>query len=271
MAQDITFDHGDPGIASFATQSYGGPGEPRFGDGVAKTTTHRIKAGADLNLKLYSVIAIIGGVLSMAGAPGVAQGAATGTITFSSAAPADNDTVTINGVVYTFKTALTSGGTARQVLAGANVTAAATNLVAAIMGTAGEGTTYGNGTDPDANVSASNSAGVVTVFARDPGDEGNAISLAKSGTNIAVSGANLTGGSDDADALPFGILAAPVVMTNGQEMDIPVYREGEWDMDQLVWGAGWNTDEQKKNAFTGSLSPTLYVSKKKYNNDQIAV
>lgn len=44
------------------------------------------------------------------------------------------------------------------------------------------------------NVAATNAAGVVTLKARTPGPGGN-VTLTKSGTNIAVSGAALTGGS----------------------------------------------------------------------------
>lgn len=270
MAQDTTLGHGAPGIAMFATQSYGGPGEPRYGEGVPTTTHEIVSAGADLDLPLYSVVSVISGVLALA-AIGSAQGSATGTITQSTAAPSDGDTVTIGGRVYTFKTALSVGPTViDQVLAGANVTAAMANLAAAINGTTGEGTTYSVGTVINELVSASPSAGVLTLTARNPGDEGNAITLTEVGSNTAVSGATLTGGSDDPDALPFGILATPVVLANGQSMSVPFYREGHWDMDQLNWAAGW-TEEQKRRAFENSRSPGIFISKKKYNNDQIAV
>lgn len=77
-------------------------------------------------------------------------GLASGTITFS-ANPANNDTVTVDGVVYTFKTALTP--TANEVLIGADLYASIDNLAAAINGNAGAGTTYATGTTrPDAAV-----------------------------------------------------------------------------------------------------------------------
>lgn len=271
MAQDTTLSHGKPGIAMFATQSYGGPSEPRFGDTPAPTTSHTVTAGADLDLSLYSVVSIIAGVLALAGS-GTVQGAASQTVTFSTAAPANNDTVTVNGRVYTFKTALSTGpAVAYEVLAGADITAAAANLVRAINDTGVEATNYGTGTAIHPDVSATSSAGIVTLVARDPGDEGNALTLAKSGTNIAVGGATFVSGSDDPDALPFGILAMPVVMTNGQSMSVEVYRGGHWDMDQLVWGPTFVTEAQKKAAFENSRSPAILVSKKKYNNDQIVI
>jgi hypothetical protein len=58
---------------------------------------------------------------------------ATGTLTLSGQ-PADGDTATINGIVYTFKTALTP--TAGQVLIGANTAATAANLFQAMVGIA---------------------------------------------------------------------------------------------------------------------------------------
>lgn len=54
--------------------------------------------------------------------------------------PTDGDTVTVAGVVFTFKTTL--GTTAGNVLIGASATTARANLSAAIAGSAGAGTTY---------------------------------------------------------------------------------------------------------------------------------
>jgi hypothetical protein len=55
-------------------------------------------------------------------------------------APADADTVTIGGVTFTFKTTL--GATAGNVLIGANAAASQANLISAINGSAGAGSTY---------------------------------------------------------------------------------------------------------------------------------
>lgn len=274
MAQDTTLGHGAPGIASFATQSFGGPGEPRYGEGPATTTHETVSAGADLNLPIYSVVSVIAGVLALATIPGTAQGSASGTLTIANAVPAAADTVTVGGLAYTFRASLVDGGDPRDVLIGGDIAATRANLIAAVNGDAGEGTTYGEGTVAHPAVYATaGSAGVTNFIARDPGDEGNAITLAKvfaTGANGTVSGATLTGGSDDADALPFGILAHPVVMTNGQSMSVAFYREATWDMDQLNWAAGW-TDEMKAKAFEGSRSPNIFIQKKKFNSDQIAV
>lgn len=70
---------------------------------------------------------------------------------------------------------------------------------------------------------------------------------------------------------PYGILTAPVVTGVGQTTTLDVYRSGHWNMDALVWPASFDTDAKKKAAFEGSLSPTLFVSKKKFNSDAIDV
>lgn len=275
MAQDVTLGYGKPGIAEFASQSWGGPREPRFGDGVAKTTTLVVSAGADLELPLYSVVSVIAGVLALA-ATGTAQGAATGTLTIANAIPAAADTFVIGGQTYTFRTALSTGPTvANEILSATDIATTRANIIAAINDTGVEGVNYSVGTTVNPLVYATaGSAGVTNFIARDPGDEGNAITLTKTfatGANGTVSGATLTGGSDDPDALPYGILAHPVLMTNGQSMSIALYREGDWDMDALNWGPTFVTDEQKRKAFEGSLSPTIYIQKKKYDDNQITV
>jgi hypothetical protein len=105
--------------------------------------------------------------------------AATGTITFT-AAPAVDDTITVNAIVYTFKA---SASTATQITIGANVTDTAANTVLKINAN-------------DAAVDALSVAGVVTIGAANTGEYGNAITLAESATNTAVSGATLSGGVD---------------------------------------------------------------------------
>jgi len=81
-------------------------------------------------------------LLKMIAAATFRGGLANGTISFSGN-PANNDTVTVDGVVYTFKTVTP---TANEVLIGADLYASIDNLVAAINGNAGAGTTYGTGT-----------------------------------------------------------------------------------------------------------------------------
>jgi hypothetical protein len=273
MAQDNTIPHGKPGIASFESESWGNKNEPLFGDGITRTVSRSVTAGADLDLPLYSVISLIGGVIALA-ISGTAAGSASGTLTIANAVPADDDVFTINGQAYTFQSTLSTGPTvAYEVKVGADIAATRANLIAAINGTGTEGTEYSVGTVQNPDVyAAAGSAGVTTIIARDAGDEGNAITLTKTfatGANGSVSGATLTGGDDDEDIRPYGVLAAPIVMTNGDTMDVPIYVDGHWDQDALTWDATYVTDEQKQRAFEGSVNPGILVSKRKYNSDGI--
>ena len=114
---------------------------------------------------------------------------ATGTITLATAQPTDGDTVTLNGVTFTFKTALVPGA-ANQVLIGASLTTAAANLAAAIN----------SNIDPNVNEAQAVAAtGVVTLTAVDYGALYNAYTLTKqfaTSGNCTLSGATLTGGVD---------------------------------------------------------------------------
>lgn len=124
----------------------------------------------------------------------VADGAgtkATGTVTFADVGD-PNDTVVIGGQTYTLKTVLAG---ANDVLIGGTLAATASNLNAAINAGVGAGTVYGNGTVANASVSSTVAAGVVTLTALAAGTAGNAITLTKTGTDITVSGATLSGGA----------------------------------------------------------------------------
>lgn len=101
---------------------------------------------------------------------------ATGTVTFS-ANPANNDTLTLNGVVYTFTTAVTIGGTLAQTLQ---------TLLTTLQDS-------GNASLTAASYSVAGS--VLTVTYNTAGTGGNAYTLAKTSTAITLSGATLTGGA----------------------------------------------------------------------------
>lgn len=133
--------------------------------------------------------------------------AATGLITITAAA--NDNTVTIGDVTYTFKTALSSEPTKpNEVLIGSTANDSAANLVLAIKaeGTVGEvGVKYSTGTVPHPLVTASASNNQVTVTAQTKGAAGNDIDLAKSGNDLAVSGAKLgtgTGATAGVDGTP---------------------------------------------------------------------
>ena len=85
---------------------------------------------------------------------------ATGTLTLT-ANLANNDTVTLGGKTYTAKTPQVTS--ANDVLIGATAADTIRNLVNAINGGAGEGTTYGNGTSPNTDATAVKGAGDTMV------------------------------------------------------------------------------------------------------------
>lgn len=106
--------------------------------------------------------------------------AASGTVTFSGQ-PSDGDTVTVAGIVYTFKNTPTR---LRDVPILGSATLTAQAFKAAVNNTA-LGVT---------GVAATGASTTITLTAIAGGTGGNAITLAKSGTNLAVSGATLSGG-----------------------------------------------------------------------------
>lgn len=109
---------------------------------------------------------------------------AKGTITFSTGATVANETITVNGKVYTAKAAPVVAN--REFLVTTTYADAAASLAAAIN--------YAEARSLN-EVVASAAAGVVTVTATAEGTGGNAIALAEAATNVALSGATLAGGT----------------------------------------------------------------------------
>lgn len=108
---------------------------------------------------------------------------ASGTITFTGN-PLANDTVTVNGVVITFVAASPTGN---QVLIGASGALTAVNLNTFLNASSNPSIAAG---------SYSVASGVVTVKYDTVGTAGNSFTLAESATNVAVSGATLSGGAN---------------------------------------------------------------------------
>lgn len=111
--------------------------------------------------------------------------AASATLTFSGQ-PANNDTVTINGVVYTFQTTLTN--VAGNVKIGADVATSIINLRNAINAAGGAGSKYAAATVAHPDVSAAATATTLVASALIPGTAGNAFTKAESGSNTAWDG-----------------------------------------------------------------------------------
>lgn len=120
---------------------------------------------------------------------------ASGTLTSTGTAPANNDTVTIGAYTYTFKTTLT--GAAFEVLIGASAAAALDNLKSAINATAGAGSTYGTGTYAHPDVTATtNTDTTQLVVARLGGTEGNSIASTEASSQLSWGAANLASGAN---------------------------------------------------------------------------
>lgn len=105
----------------------------------------------------------------------------------ASAPPANNDTVTIDGVTYTWKTVLTP--LANEVLIGASNITAVTNLAAAIIRDAAlAGTSYGAATVAHPTVALGTSAyefGNILIRAKAPGARGNLIAISEVSANFS--------------------------------------------------------------------------------------
>jgi hypothetical protein len=119
---------------------------------------------------------------------------ATGTLTGTTIAA--DDTVTIGATVYTFVAALTDPDVPFEVLVGASDSESLDNLIAAINGAAGAGTTYGTGTTAHLSVTAAAGAGdTMVVTAEDFGSNGNSIATTATLTSGDWAAAALAGGS----------------------------------------------------------------------------
>ena len=132
--------------------------------------------------------AAVAGVVNItASTPGVAGNtialvSSSAAITRSAATLAGGaaaSTVTVGGTTFTFVPSAPGAG---KVLVGANVTATALALAAAI--------------NPLPLVDATAALGVVTISAATPGEDGNFLTLAVAGANIAASGGLFTGGAE---------------------------------------------------------------------------
>jgi len=105
---------------------------------------------------------------------------ATGTITVATNPSAD-DTITLNGVVATFKA---SGATSVQINIGGTTAETAANIAAHV-----------NSRSAAFGMTATVAGNVVTLRAIVGGTAGNSLTLAKSGTHPTLSGATLAGGT----------------------------------------------------------------------------
>lgn len=157
---------------------------------------------------------------------------ATGLLTYA-AQPANNETVTIGSRVYTYKTTLT--GAANEVKIGVDAETSRDNLVDAIMGNAGAGTTYGTGTVAHAQVLAAQggSASTLRVTARAVGTGGNAIATTETCAQLSWGAATLAGGATP-ETVTIGDLVYRLVDVPVQAYDVLIGVTASSTIDHLV-------------------------------------
>lgn len=120
--------------------------------------------------------------------------AAVNTLTFS-AVPIANETVTIDGVIYTF---VAAPNAAYEVLIGATASDSLDNLIAAINLAGGSPAPYGTGTAEHPSVSAAAGAGDTMVVTADtPGAASSLIDTSETLTQGNWTYDNMYGGVDD--------------------------------------------------------------------------
>lgn len=119
---------------------------------------------------------------------------ATGTITTTDVF-SDGETVTINGVTYTMKTALSSPAQAFEVLIGASAAASLDNLKSAINDSGTEGTHYSTGTYAHPHVTATTNANDSQVVeAREFGTAANEFFTSETCANASWGATKMSGG-----------------------------------------------------------------------------
>lgn len=151
----------------------------------------------DEAVQATAILTLIGAIV-----PGVH---AESVLTTDTTAPANNSIVTIDDVIYTFVTTLSTGpAVPYEVLIGASAATALDNLKSAINGTAGEGTTYSTGTEPHPTVVATDNTDTTQkVVARVPGVDANAIVTTAStdpDSHLDWADTTLGGGTGDSEA-----------------------------------------------------------------------
>lgn len=124
--------------------------------------------------------------------------------------PANNETVTIGGTTYTFKTTLSVGPTIpNEVLRHAsNSTVSLENLYLAITGGTGIGTRYSTGTVAHTQVDAAYDiavGGTITLIAKTGGTGGNSIATTESSSG-SFGSTTLTGGVASLTLAPYEVL-----------------------------------------------------------------
>lgn len=156
--------------------------------------------------------------------------------------PTAADTITVNGVVLTFRAAPTL---ADEIAIGSTATITATNIANRIN------------LEPERfHMTAVASGTTVALTSEEIGTAGNALTIVEGVTSASftVSGATLTG-ANAAEDVPsgnaIGIAAQPVAAATPGAM-LPYFTGGIFNHQALVWPAGLVTIEERKRVFDGT-------------------
>lgn len=167
--------------------------------------------------------------------------AADGTVTVAAGNAQDGDEITIGGITYTWKTALsedTDDAVPYEVLIGANNSAAAANLQKAITAGDTAGTNYSTGTVAHPLATATVSSNVVTLKAKTKGAAGNAIEwaftpAAEGTSNVTLAPEAALDGGKDGTPAPKGA----VCFSAGKiyvSVDVSTTAESHWKSANLT-------------------------------------
>lgn len=169
--------------------------------------------------------------------PWLGFGGTEGTQTFTySAVPANNDTLTVNGVSLTYVTDEANEG---QLDVRSMQVADVTRATAA----------YINANQEAFGVTATATATTVVVTANEAGTAANATTTAESSTAITVGGATLAGGTATTSTGKAVAFAAQPAVAGGP---VAVYVGGVPNHEALIWPTSCNSLDQRKLAFAGS-------------------
>jgi len=167
----------------------------------------------NLNTALHAVEKkrVLRDVISLDVVTPTASVASTGILTLTGNA-VNNETVTLGGQTYTYKTALTP--LADEVLIGATASDSIDNLIAAITLGAGSGSLYAAATALNTSVTAAAGAGdTMDVTAKIAGVAGDSIASTETMTTGSFGGATLSGGADGNNFVVIGAGEIPTQTT----------------------------------------------------------
>ena len=167
------------------------------------------------SLRVSDIISVLGTSV-VSGDDELAARKAHGLVIITGGVPTANDTITLDGVAYTWKAAPTA---AKEVDIGADAATSALNLIAAIMVSGTEDSEYGAGTIKHPTIDAAvDGNGMIELSYALAGVAGNGVVLSESSDNLTLLSTALIGGREQALA-PGPVVALPNTQTDSPTED----------------------------------------------------